>query len=63
MLSAREQEVLALVSRGASNKEIADKLYFSLPTVKSHVRNLMRKTGRTNRYGLIASAAPVSPDQ
>ncbi len=42
-LSAREQEVLALVAQGASNKEIAERLQLSLHTVKTHVRNILEK--------------------
>ena len=42
-LTQREQEVLGLVATGASDKEIADALFISLNTVKSHVRNILAK--------------------
>ncbi|MEO8068028.1 MAG: response regulator transcription factor [Flavobacteriales bacterium] len=42
-ISAREQEVLQLMATGLSNQEIADKLFISLPTVKSHSSSLFGK--------------------
>lgn len=42
-LSPRELEVLGHVSRGLSNHQIADKLGISAETVKSHIRNIMKK--------------------
>ena len=44
-LTARESEVLALVSRGRNNKEVARLLEVSVGTVKSHVRALLSKLG------------------
>ena len=48
-LSKRELEVLRLVSAGLSNKEIADKLYLSPGTIKTHVHNICGKLGVRNR--------------
>ena len=48
-LSAREQEVLALLVEGKGNREIADVLSISQPTVASHVRHILEKTGCSNR--------------
>lgn len=43
VISAREMEVLALMVRGASNKELAQALNISIQTVKNHVSSIMRK--------------------
>jgi DNA-binding NarL/FixJ family response regulator len=56
-LTAREAEVLALVGEGLSNPEIADRLGLGVTTVKTHVANLMAKTGRANRVQLAVYAA------
>ncbi len=42
-LTARELEVLKLVAKGMSNREIADDLFISENTVKNHVRNILEK--------------------
>ncbi|HUJ65742.1 MAG TPA: response regulator transcription factor [Acidimicrobiales bacterium] len=43
VLTPRELEVLKLVARGMSNKEVADHLFISENTVKNHVRNILEK--------------------
>lgn len=62
-LSPREREVLALIGAGMSNKEIADRLHVGVTTVKTHVGNLMTKTGTPNRIHLaiLAGRAGVIP--
>jgi len=55
-LSEREREVLTLLAQGLSNKEIAEKLFFSVSTVKYHVRVLFSKLGATSRAEVIALA-------
>lgn len=55
-LSEREEEVLLLVAVGRSNQEIADELYISLATVKSHLHHLSNKVGARNRVELAAWA-------
>lgn len=48
-LSDREAEVLGLVGRGATNKEIADKLYIAEGTAKNYVHKILRKLGLRDR--------------
>ncbi len=55
-LSTREQQVLSLVARGMSNKQMARELEITDGTVKIHVRNLCRKVGARNRTQLAAWA-------
>jgi DNA-binding NarL/FixJ family response regulator len=55
-LSHREDEVLRLVARGATNKEIADSLFISENTVKTHLRNIMDKLHLANRSQAAAYA-------
>ena len=54
LLSDREKEVLQYMQKGLPNKLICRELNVALPTVKNHVRNILRKTGNTNRSELIA---------
>ncbi|WP_119071950.1 response regulator [Aggregatilinea lenta] len=49
-LTFREQEVLAQVATGASDKEIAEQFNISLHTVKSHMRNILAKLHVNSRY-------------
>ncbi|WP_433680559.1 response regulator [Nocardia sp. CA-119907] len=56
-LTRREAEVLALVSTGLSNAEIAARLHLGVTTVKTHIGNLMTKTGATNRVRLAVLGA------
>lgn len=48
-LTVREKEVLALVAKGASNNEIAEKLFVREVTVKTHLNNIFKKLNVTNR--------------
>lgn len=52
-LTAREGQILDLISGGAPNKEIADTLSIGLATVKSHIYNLYKKIGVKNRFQAI----------
>jgi DNA-binding NarL/FixJ family response regulator len=51
-LTAREEEVLARVAGGRTNAEIADELFISLSTAKTHLASLMSKLGARNRVEL-----------
>jgi len=53
-LSERELEVLALLAKGMTNKDVARDLFISQATVKSHVENILRKLGATDRAGAVA---------
>jgi DNA-binding NarL/FixJ family response regulator len=48
-LTHREEQVLGAVARGRTNSEIADELYITLSTVKTHIASLMAKLGARNR--------------
>jgi DNA-binding CsgD family transcriptional regulator/DNA polymerase III delta prime subunit len=51
-LSERELEVVRLVARGHSDRQISDDLFISRRTVNSHIRNMLNKTGTSNRTEL-----------
>jgi len=55
-LTPREREVLGLVGSGLANAEIAERLHLGVTTVKTHVANLMTKTGCANRVRLAVFA-------
>jgi DNA-binding NarL/FixJ family response regulator len=56
-LTAREREVLALVARGYTNKQIADSLYLSEKTARNHVSHILEKLGFSRRSEAAAYAA------
>ena len=55
-LSAREQEVLELVARGATNREAARQLFVSEATVKTHLLHVYAKLGVNDRAAAVAEA-------
>lgn len=59
-ISKRELEVLALMAQGLANQEIADKLFVSLNTVKTHSSNLFTKLEVSRRTQAIQKAKELS---
>ena len=55
-LSAREREILGLLSQGLSGEQAAKQLYLSSETVRTHVRNAMSKLGAATRAHAVALA-------
>ena len=55
-LSQRELEVLQLIALGSSNLEIAERLFISLHTVKTHARRIHSKLGVERRTQAVAKA-------
>lgn len=53
IISAREQEVVALMIKGLNNSEIADKLSISVYTVKRHINSIYKKLSVKNRFELL----------
>lgn len=51
-LTPREQDILALIAKGLTNQEICDELWVGMPTVKTHIRNLLAKTQSRDRVQL-----------
>ncbi len=58
-LTSREREVLALLAEGRSNREIAQTLYVTLATVKTHLAHIYAKLGARNRNEAIGRAVSV----
>ena len=62
-LSARESEILSLITQGLSNDEIAERAFITKNTIKSHVRSIYRKIGVQRRsqavvWGMTHGMAP-----
>lgn len=56
LLTDREREVLVEIAHGLSNQEIADKLFISLPTVKTHVAHILAKINARDRVQAVVFA-------
>jgi len=56
LLSEREVEILRLIASGCSNKQVAERLYISLSTVKTHLDDVYRKLGVADRAHAVAVA-------
>ena len=55
-LSDREREVLLMMTKGVSNREIGEQLYISSSTVKNHVSSILSKLGAVSRTQAVAMA-------
>lgn len=62
-LSDREEEVLALIVAGLSNREIAERAYISINSVKTYIRSAYRKIGVTSRSQAVAWGLRNGVDQ
>ena len=59
-LSKRELEILSLLAQGHSNQEIAEKLFVSLSTVKTHIQNLFEKLEVKRRTQAVEKARSIN---
>ena len=59
-LTRREQQILALIRSGLSNKQIGQQLCIELPTVKNHVHNILEKLGVSGRREAAAVARQLA---
>jgi LuxR family transcriptional regulator, maltose regulon positive regulatory protein len=55
-LTSRELDVLRLLAKGCGNQAIAEKLFVSVTTIKTHLRNINAKLGAHNRTEAISIA-------
>lgn len=56
LLTTREREILKLIAKEYTNRQIAEELFISERTVETHRKNIFRKTGTNNLVGLIKFA-------
>ncbi|MEP4532534.1 MAG: response regulator transcription factor [Cyclobacteriaceae bacterium] len=59
VLSEREMDVLKLVAQGHSNQEIADQLFVSLNTTKTHISSIYQKLGAQRRTQAVQKAIEI----
>jgi DNA-binding NarL/FixJ family response regulator len=59
-LTARQQQLVALLARGFSNKEIAESMSLSEFTVKNHVHRIMRRLNAQSRYAAVQTVCEKS---
>ncbi len=62
-LTEREREVLHLVARAMTNKQMASALYISEQTVKNHIKSIMQKLHARNRVELALRAKQLAPQR
>ena len=59
-LSRREQQLVGLIKRGLTNKEMANQLNLSEQTIKNHVHRMLRKMGAPDRLSIVAACQDFS---
>ena len=62
-LTAREREIVGLLANGLSGEQIAEQLYLSPETIRTHIRNARERTGSKTRSHLVALAANETDDK
>ena len=55
-ISERESEIIQLIAKGHTNKQIADQLFLSSHTITTHRKNIMAKLGVNNTAGIVMFA-------
>ena len=61
-LTRREQQLVQMIDRGLTNKEIASQLNLSEQTVKNHIHRMLRKLGASSRLAAVELCrVPASP--
>jgi DNA-binding NarL/FixJ family response regulator len=60
-LTARQQQLVALLARGFTNKEIAESMHLSEFTVKNHVHRIMRQLNAGSRYAAVQTVCECNP--
>ena len=61
LLSKREKEILFLILKGLTSREISKKLFICIDTVKSHRKKILEKTGSRNTASLVKLFATSDP--
>jgi len=59
-LSERELEVLRLIAEGLTNREIAERLFIAVSTVKTHINNIYRKLDASNRAQAVTRVSELN---
>jgi two-component system nitrate/nitrite response regulator NarL len=62
VLSEREQQIVALLCKGLSNKMIGQRLNLSEGTIKGHLHRIYIKLGVQSRYALLVALRPTKSD-
>lgn len=61
--TSREKDIIQAIAAGKTNKEISEMLSIGFETVKSHIRNLLAKTGASSRTELVGKCCHFSNDE